>query len=43
MGNYCKGRSNIDKQFRYLGSIMRNYEEVEEDVTNIIKASWLEW
>lgn len=30
-------------QFCYLGLIMRNNGEIEENLTNRIKAGWLEW
>lgn len=30
-------------QFRYLGSIIHNNGEIEEEVTNITKTSWWKW
>jgi hypothetical protein len=29
--------------FRYLGSMLQKNEDIDEDVSHIIKASWLKW
>lgn len=31
------------KKLHYLGSIIYNTREIEEDLTNRTKASWLKW
>jgi hypothetical protein len=29
--------------FRYLGSMLQKNEDIDEDVSHIIKANWLKW
>ena len=29
--------------FRYLGSMLQRYNDIDEDVSNRIKTGWLKW
>ena len=34
---------NLSLQFKYLGSIIQNDGEIEEDVDHRVQAKWIKW